>query len=251
VAVDNPAGPAAVPGAPARLRAGSEQAGQVSSSKIWTAISTGCSSMRPARGQPADRRRRRRRLWRWTPRSTSRQNAVPPAGTRRDARRIAGRRNGAQLRPKHDLNYVTLDGNIACMVNGAGLAMATMDLIKLAWRRAGQLPRRRRRRHHAERVTEAFKLILSGRQVQGDPGQYLRRHRPLRSDRRGHHPGGQGSRRRGAGVVRLEGTNVDKGKQLLADSGLTSSPRTERPDRCGPESCCGGRSDAALNRKST
>jgi hypothetical protein len=54
-------------------------------------------------------------------------------------------------------------------------------------RRAGQLPRRRRRRHCKERVTEAFKLILSSSQRQGHPGQHLRRHRPLRHDRRGHH----------------------------------------------------------------
>ena len=46
-----------------------------------------------------------------------------------------------------DLTYIGLDGNIGCMVNGAGLAMATMDLIKLHGGSAGQLPRRRRRRH--------------------------------------------------------------------------------------------------------
>ena len=48
---------------------------------------------------------------------------------------------------KHDLNYVKLDGNIGCMVNGAGLAMATMDIIKLYGGEPGQLPRCRRRRH--------------------------------------------------------------------------------------------------------
>ena len=47
---------------------------------------------------------------------------------------------------KFSLNYIRLDGTIGCMVNGAGLAMATMDIIKLAGGRAGQLPRRRRRR---------------------------------------------------------------------------------------------------------
>ena len=47
---------------------------------------------------------------------------------------------------KHDLNYIALDGTIGCMVNGAGLAMATMDIIKLYGARAGELPRRRRRR---------------------------------------------------------------------------------------------------------
>ena len=47
---------------------------------------------------------------------------------------------------KHALNYIELDGNIGCMVNGAGLAMATMDIIKLYGGEPGQLPRRRRRR---------------------------------------------------------------------------------------------------------
>src|SRR5690606_9108638 len=66
----------------------------------------------------------------------------------------------------HELNYVALDGNIACMVNGAGLAMATMDLIKLHGGEpanfldvGGGATR--------ERVTEAFKLILSNRNVEG------------------------------------------------------------------------------------
>ncbi|AIC94846.1 MULTISPECIES: ADP-forming succinate--CoA ligase subunit beta [Shouchella] len=120
---------------------------------------------------------------------------------------------------KHDLNYIALDGNIGCMVNGAGLAMATMDIIK----------------HYngdpanfldvgggatAEKVTEAFKLILSDENVKGifvnifggimkcdiiaegvitatkEVGLEI----PL--------------------VVRLEGTNVELGKQLLKESGL-------------------------------
>ena len=41
---------------------------------------------------------------------------------------------------KYDLSYISLDGNIGCMVNGAGLAMATMDIIKLLWRRSRKLP---------------------------------------------------------------------------------------------------------------
>ena len=50
---------------------------------------------------------------------------------------------------KYDLNYIALDGKIGCMVNGAGLAMATMDIIKL-YGGAGELPRCRRRRHQRE-----------------------------------------------------------------------------------------------------
>ena len=120
---------------------------------------------------------------------------------------------------KHDLNYIALDGEIGCMVNGAGLAMATMDIIKL---------------HGAEpanfldvgggaskeKVTEAFKIITSDANVKGilvnifggimrcdiiadgviaavkDVGLQV----PL--------------------VVRLEGTNVEKGKEIIQTSGL-------------------------------
>ena len=92
------------------------------------------------------------------------QRAVPPAGpggaARSRRRKIRSRRRAAE----HDLNYVSLDGDIACMVNGAGLAMATMDLIKLHGGRpanfldvGGGAT--------AERVTAAFELILSNRSV--------------------------------------------------------------------------------------
>ncbi len=119
----------------------------------------------------------------------------------------------------HGLNYVSLDGNIACMVNGAGLAMATMDLIKLHGGRpanfldvGGGAT--------AERVTEAFKLILSNENVGGILVNIF---------------GGivrcdliaegiiQAVQEVGVAVpvvVRLEGTNVDKGREMLAGSGL-------------------------------
>ena len=91
------------------------------------------------------------RWWRSMPSSTSRP-------TRCSARRsMAALRDPGQEDPmerrasEHDLNYVSLDGDIACMVNGAGLAMATMDLIKLHGGTAGQLPRRRRRRDQRAR----------------------------------------------------------------------------------------------------
>lgn len=120
---------------------------------------------------------------------------------------------------KYDLNYIALDGNIGCMVNGAGLAMATMDIIK----------------HYGgepanfldvgggattEKVREAFKIILSDSNVKGifvnifggimkcdviangivEAAKQIELDRPL--------------------VVRLEGTNVDLGKQILSESGL-------------------------------
>ena len=118
-----------------------------------------------------------------------------------------------------DLNYVTLDGNIACMVNGAGLAMATMDIIKLSGGEpanfldvGGGAT--------AERVAEAFKIIVSDSKVQAILVNIF---------------GGivrcdliaegiiQAVQEVGVNVpvvVRLEGTNVDAGKQLLADSDL-------------------------------
>lgn len=120
---------------------------------------------------------------------------------------------------KYDLSYISLDGNIGCMVNGAGLAMATMDIIK----------------HYGgdpanfldvgggattEKVTEAFKIILSDQNVKGifvnifggimkcdiiangvvEATKQVGLELPL--------------------VVRLEGTNVDLGKKILKESGL-------------------------------
>ncbi|WP_066193927.1 MULTISPECIES: ADP-forming succinate--CoA ligase subunit beta [Gracilibacillus] len=130
---------------------------------------------------------------------------------------------------KYDLSYIALDGNIGCMVNGAGLAMATMDIIK----------------HYngdpanfldvgggatAEKVTEAFKIILSDDHVKGifvnifggimkcdviaegvvQATQEVGLTIPL--------------------VVRLEGTNVEAGKQILADSGLNITPAESMAD---------------------
>ncbi|SDG11306.1 MULTISPECIES: ADP-forming succinate--CoA ligase subunit beta [Thalassobaculum] len=120
---------------------------------------------------------------------------------------------------KYELNYVKLDGSIGCMVNGAGLAMATMDIIKLYGGEpanfldvGGGATK--------ERVTAAFKIILSDKNVEGilvnifggimrcdviaegvvAAAKEVSLHVPL--------------------VVRLEGTNVELGKQILEDSGL-------------------------------
>ena len=120
---------------------------------------------------------------------------------------------------KHDLNYIKLDGSIGCMVNGAGLAVATMDIIKLF----GGAPANFLDVGGGatkERVTEAFKIILSDANVEGilvnifggimrcdviaegvvAAARDVSLHVPL--------------------VVRLEGTNVDLGKDILANSGL-------------------------------
>ena len=120
---------------------------------------------------------------------------------------------------KHSLNYIKLDGDIGCMVNGAGLAMATMDIIKLY----GGTPANFLDVGGGatkERVTTAFKIILSDPNVEGilvnifsgimrcdviaegvvAAAREVSLHVPL--------------------VVRLEGTNVELGKKILAQSGL-------------------------------
>jgi len=120
---------------------------------------------------------------------------------------------------EHDLNYVSLDGNIACMVNGAGLAMATMDLIKLHGGEpanfldvGGGAT--------AERVEEAFKIILTNRKVKAILVNIFGG--IVRCDLIAQ---GVISAVRQVDVsvpvvVRLEGTNVEKGRELLATSGL-------------------------------
>ncbi len=119
----------------------------------------------------------------------------------------------------HDLNYVSLDGDIACMVNGAGLAMATMDLIKLH----GGDPANFLDvggGATSERVAAAFKLILSNDTVKAILVNIFGG--IVRCDLIAE---GIITAVKEVGVevpvvVRLEGTNVDKGRALLADSGL-------------------------------
>ncbi len=123
------------------------------------------------------------------------------------------------LASEHDLNYVTMDGNIGCMVNGAGLAMATMDVIKLNGGEpanfldvGGGATK--------ERVTTAFKLILSSDKVKGIFVNIFGG--IVRCDMIAE---GIIAAVKDVGVkipviVRLEGTNVEAGKALLRDSGL-------------------------------
>jgi len=120
---------------------------------------------------------------------------------------------------KHGLNYIGLDGNIACLVNGAGLAMATMDIIKFY---GGEPANFLDVGGGAteEQVTEAFKILIADKKVKAilvnifggimkcdiiaqgiiNAAKTLNLSVPL--------------------VVRLEGTNVEAGKKLIADSGL-------------------------------
>ncbi len=120
---------------------------------------------------------------------------------------------------QHDLNYVTMDGNIGCMVNGAGLAMATMDVIKLN----GGEPANFLDvggGANKERVTEAFKLILSSDKVKAIFVNIFGG--IVRCDMIAE---GIIAAVKDVGVqvpviVRLEGTNVEAGKALLKNSGL-------------------------------
>jgi succinyl-CoA synthetase beta subunit len=130
---------------------------------------------------------------------------------------------------KYDLSYIKLDGSIGCMVNGAGLAMATMDIIKLE----GGEPANFLDvggGANKEKVTAAFKIILSDPAVKGilvnifggimrcdiiaegivEAAREVDLHVPL--------------------VVRLEGTNVQQGKDILATSGLPIIPANDLGD---------------------
>ena len=120
---------------------------------------------------------------------------------------------------EHDLNYVSLDGDIACMVNGAGLAMATMDLIKL---HGGEPANFLDVGGGAtsERVAAAFKLILSNENVSAILVNIFGG--IVRCDLIAQ---GIISAVKEVGVMipvvaRLEGTNVSKGREILAESGL-------------------------------
>jgi succinyl-CoA synthetase beta subunit len=148
---------------------------------------------------------------------------------------LAASRDAAQEDPmerraaEHDLNYVSLDGNIACMVNGAGLAMATMDLIKLHGGKpanfldvGGGAT--------SERVTAAFQLILSNPNVRAILVNIFGG--IVRCDLIAE---GVINAVKHVGVkvpvvVRLEGTNAPQAREMLAKSGLTITPAGDLTD---------------------
>ena len=130
---------------------------------------------------------------------------------------------------KYDLNYVALDGSIGCMVNGAGLAMATMDIIKLYGAApanfldvGGGATR--------EKVTAAFKIITADPQVKGILVNIFGG--IMRCDVIAE---GMVAAVKEVGlkvplVVRLEGTNVELGKKIIAESGLNVLPADDLDD---------------------
>jgi succinyl-CoA synthetase beta subunit len=120
---------------------------------------------------------------------------------------------------KHGLNYIKLDGSIGCMVNGAGLAMATMDIIKLY----GSSPANFLDVGGGatkERVTAAFKIILSDPNVKGILVNIFGGIMRCDVIAEGVVAAARELALKVPLVVRLEGTNVELGKKILAESGL-------------------------------
>jgi len=120
---------------------------------------------------------------------------------------------------KHDLNYISLDGNIACLVNGAGLAMATMDIIKLY----GGAPANFLDvggGATTEKVTEAFKIMLKNPKVKAILVNIFGGIMKCDVIAQGVVAAAKQTSLPVPLIVRLEGTNVDLGKKILADSGL-------------------------------
>ena len=133
------------------------------------------------------------------------------------------------LASQHDLNYVTMDGNIGCMVNGAGLAMATMDVIKLN----GGEPANFLDvggGANKERVTEAFKLILRDPEVKAIFVNIFGGIVRCDMIAEGIIAAVKEVDVKVPVIVRLEGTNVDAGKALLKSSGLAIIPADDIND---------------------
>ncbi len=130
---------------------------------------------------------------------------------------------------RHDLAYIKLDGNIGCMVNGAGLAMATMDIIKLNGAEpanfcdvGGGASK--------EKVTAAFKIILSDPAVEGILVNIFGGIMRCDIIAEGIIAAAREVDLNVPLVVRLEGTNVEEGKRILADSGLAIVPANDLGD---------------------
>jgi succinyl-CoA synthetase beta subunit len=186
-----------------------------------------CSTRRtwPGRAQPAGHPGRRQPGNAGRQGQFRRQRQLPPCPRTWSPCATRARKTRPKCWPaEHDLNYVTMDGNIGCMVNGAGLAMATMDVIKLNGGEpanfldvGGGATK--------ERVTEAFKLILSSDKVEGILVNIFGG--IVRCDMIAE---GIIAAVKEVGVkvpvvVRLEGTNVEEGKQNCCATAAWPSSR--------------------------
>jgi succinyl-CoA synthetase beta subunit len=130
---------------------------------------------------------------------------------------------------EHDLSYVGLEGNIGCMVNGAGLAMSTMDMIKLAGGRPANFLDVGGGADEAK-VTAAFKLLLADPQVKAVLVNIFGGIMKCDVIAAGIIAAARQVRLEVPLVVRLEGTNVKEGKALLAGSGLAITPADDLGD---------------------
>jgi succinyl-CoA synthetase beta subunit len=130
---------------------------------------------------------------------------------------------------RHDLAYIALDGNIGCLVNGAGLAMATMDIIKL---HGGQPANFLDVGGGAttEKVTAAFKIILADPKVKGILVNIFGGIMKCDIIANGIVAAAREVGLEAPLVVRLEGTNVEIGKRILAASGLAITPAGDMKD---------------------
>ena len=139
--------------------------------------------------------------------------------------RIAAMRDPDEEDPRenqakeHDLQYIALDGDIGCMVNGAGLAMATMDIIKLSGGRPANFLDVGGGADE-QKVTAAFKLLLADANVRAVLVNIFGGIMKCDVIAKGIVAAARQVELRIPLVVRLEGTNVDLGKQILAQSGL-------------------------------
>ncbi|MCC5841509.1 MAG: ADP-forming succinate--CoA ligase subunit beta [Opitutales bacterium] len=130
---------------------------------------------------------------------------------------------------KYGLSYIALDGNIACLVNGAGLAMATMDIIKhFGGNPANFLDVGGGASEEA--VTEAFRIILSDPNVKGILVNIFGGIMSCKTIAKGIIAAAQNVEVKVPLVVRLEGNEVKEGKQLLAESGLNLTPADSLKD---------------------
>jgi succinyl-CoA synthetase beta subunit len=130
---------------------------------------------------------------------------------------------------KHGLNYIGLDGNIACLVNGAGLAMATMDIIKFY---GGEPANFLDVGGGAteEQVTEAFKILIADKNVRAILVNIFGGIMKCDVIAQGIINAAKSVKLNVPLVVRLEGTNVERGKQLLKESGLALIPADDLAD---------------------
>jgi len=120
---------------------------------------------------------------------------------------------------KHGLNYIGLDGNIACLVNGAGLAMATMDIIKFYGGEPANFLDVGGGANERQ-VTEAFKILLADKKVKAILVNIFGGIMKCDVIAQGIINAAKSIKLSEPVVVRLEGTNVERAKQLLKESGL-------------------------------